>query len=193
MMLKKIMGIKKLEELGLPTPPTVFISNLEEQVNELSNFLIGKDYVMIRSDSEKQSTHCPRNLKCSSYEARRFVQQLNNNGYTAIVQDYVPINNRYSGNILILNNSFIIESMNGGPVSKLNREGLMHEHLRTDKEGNIIMRHGSKVIPEQEVKAIINRVKDLPAKNHILEFSSGPDWFYFWHARKDPTSVKLDT
>jgi len=191
-MYKKVAGIKKLFELGLPTPETVFINNVDEQRNKLNNFLLDKEIVMIRSDHESKSTHCPRNLKCSRYEAKSFIKQLNQNGYTAIIQDHVPLNNRYSGNILVLENSFIIEAMNGGPVSKLNREGVMHEHIRISRDGQILKRHGQQVIPVKDMQAIINRVKDLPVKNHILEFSSGPDWFYFWHAREDPTSKKLE-
>ena len=188
---KKVEGIKKLVALGLPTPKTIFINNVEEQLNELNNFLLDKELVMVRSDHPSQSTHCPRVLKCTRYEAKSFIKQLNSQGFMAIVQEHVPLNNRYSGNILVLSDSFIIESMSGGPVSKLNRDGVVHEHV-VIKEGRVVKRQGRQVIPLNELQSIVNKVKGLPVKYHILEFSSGPDWFYFWHARKDLTSKVLE-
>jgi hypothetical protein len=104
----------------------------------------------------------------------------------------VPLNNNYSGNILLLKDSFIIEVMKGGPVSKLNREGIVDEHLRINKMGDVTFHQGGSVIPSADLKDIINRVKDLSLTYHILEFSKGPDWFYFWHAREDKTSKKLE-
>ncbi len=187
----KINGIIKLKDWGLPSPSTVFINDLYAQSNELNNFLIGKKFVMIRSDKKGNSTHCPRLLKCNAYEVKDFIRRLNSQGYVAIVQDYVPLNNVYSGNILLLNNKLIIEVMRGGPVSKLNREGIVHEHLMADYSGNILFHRGEFVIPNRVVNQLIKLTNSIP-KHNILEFSSGPDWFYFWHAREDPTSKLLD-
>jgi len=191
-MFEKIEGINKVIRLGLPTPKTVFVKDLETQNNEVNNFLLGKESVMVRSEHPTKSTHCPRILKASPYEAKEFIKKLNSDGYTAILQEHVPLNNEYSGNILVLNNSFIIEAIRGGPVSKLNRDGLLHEHLRISKNGELITHHGESVIPMKEITKIINKVSDESLKNNIIEFSKGPDWFYFWHARADPTSKKLE-
>jgi len=188
----KINGIIKLRNLGLPTPKTLIINDYELQKQEINNFLMMRKFVMIRSEKEGQSTHCPSMIQCPINQAGSFIKELNTNGYAAIVQDYIPLNNIYSGNILVLNDSFIIEVMKGGPVSKLNREGKVDEHLRISKAGDTITHFGSNVIPINDVKKIISKVKDLPLKNHIIEFSSGPDWFYFWHAREDKTSAKLE-
>lgn len=189
--MEKVKGIIRLKELGLPTPKTIFIKDFKSQLNEVNNFLLDKDYVMIRSDKEGQSTHCPRNLKCLSRQAKDFIKELNNNNYVAILQEYVPLNNHYSGNVLVLNNSFIIEAVRGGPTSKLNRDGLMNQHLRIEREGGVSFRYGEQLIPEKEIKMIVDRVRDLP-KYNIYEFSRGPDWFYFWQVREDPTSKVLD-
>jgi len=188
----KVNSIIKLKELGLPTPPTVFVNDLETQRNEVNNFLLDKEYVMIRSDRAGKSNYCPRLLKCNAREAKDFINKLNNDGYIAILQEHVPLNNRYSGNILVLEGSFIIESMRGGPGSKLTREGVLHEHLRISKEGMILHQHGESVIPKKDIEKLINNVKDLPVKHHIIAFSSGPDWFYFWDAQEDPSSKKLE-
>lgn len=188
---EKVKGIIKLKELGLPTPQTIFVKDLELQRNDVNNFLMNKELVMVRSDKEGQPTHCPRNLKCKPIDAKEFIKKLNEDNYIAILQDYVPLNNRYSGNILTLSDSFIVELVRGGPTSKLNRDGIMHEHLRLDSQGSIIQHNGEEVIPRNELSMILKRVKDLP-KYHIYEFSSGPDWFYFWQVRDDPTSKLLD-
>ncbi|VVB74206.1 Uncharacterised protein [Candidatus Tiddalikarchaeum anstoanum] len=189
---EKIQGIIKLQKLKLPTPSTVFVADYEIQEQEINEFLLGREYVMIRSEKIGQSTHCPRNLKCPVFEAKKFITELNKDNYVAIVQDYIPLNNLYSGNILLLNNSFIIEAMQGGPVSKLNREGKVDIHLRINKEGKVIFKQGIELIPSSDISRIIGLVKDLPLKFHILEFSAGPDWFYFWHAKEDATSAKLE-
>lgn len=181
----------RLKELSLPTPPTIFVKDLDAQRSEVNNFLLNRDYVMVRSDSEDKSTHCPRNLKCTPYQAKEFIKELNNKNYVAIVQEYVPLNNHYSGNVLKLGDSFIIETVKGGPTSKLNRDGLMNEHLRLSKEGEVLLRRGEEVITNRDLTRIINHVKELP-EYHIYEFSSGPGWFYFWQVREDPTSRVLD-
>jgi uncharacterized protein YlzI (FlbEa/FlbD family) len=188
----KVQGILKVKELGLPCPETLFVKNLNAQLNNVNNFLLGRDYVMIRSDHKNQRTHCPRVLKCKVGDALKVIKELNETGYVAILQEYVPLNNRYSGNILVLNNEFIIEAIMGGPLTKLNRDGLLHEHIRVSGDGQVLFHHGEKVIPKEEIKTIIDKVKNLPVKHNILEFSSGPDWFYFWHVREDPSSKLLE-
>ncbi|MFA5405836.1 MAG: hypothetical protein WC307_00555 [Candidatus Nanoarchaeia archaeon] len=188
----KIKGIIKLKEWGLPTPSTLFVNNHESQKEEVNNFLMNRELVMVRSERLGQSTNCPRKLKCSPYEAREFISKLNNDGYVAIVQDYVPLNNKYSGNILVFTTSIIIEAMHGGPVSKLNREGIMHEHIRLGADGRVLIKHGQEVIPYKELLSVLDKLKGLPIKNHIIEFSAGPDWLYFWHVREDKTSNMLE-
>jgi hypothetical protein len=188
----KINGIIRLKEWGLPTPSTIFIKDAEKQKEELNNFLMSRELVMVRSERAGQSTNCPRMLKCKPYEARDFISKLNNDGYVAIVQDYVPLNNKYSGNILVLDNSIIIELIHGGPVSRLNREGLLHEHIRLGPDGRVIQRRGSEVIPFKELISLLDKLKELPVKHYIIEFSAGPDWLYFWHAREDKTSHMLE-
>ncbi|MBN1923236.1 MAG: hypothetical protein JW791_00570 [Nanoarchaeota archaeon] len=189
---EKITSIMRIQELNLPTPKTVFVSDVESQNEELNNFLKGKDFVIIRSDKVGQASHCPSNIKCDSSNAESFISDLNKQGYAAIVQNHVPLNNRFSGNVLILSDCYIIEVMRGGPVSKLNREGVVHEHLRINKNGSLLFHYGERVIPEEDIKRVISRVQGLNLNYHILEFSSGPDWFYYWHIRKDDTSRLLE-
>ena len=188
--MKKVESIVKLKSLGLPTPPTIIIKNFEEQLNEINNFLSTRTYVMIRSDKD-DGMNCPRILKCPSYNAKEHIRRLNENGYVVILQDYVPLNNRYSGNALVLENLVVIEAIEGGPVSKISREGIIHQHVQLSKSGELINFHGREVIPKDELIKIFSIVRNLP-KYHIYEFSSGPNWFYFWQAREDKTSRVLD-
>ncbi len=189
-LMRKIKSILKLKELGLPTPKTLIITDIEKQYNEINNFLAPRSYVMIRTD-KGDGTFCPRILKCPAYSAKDYIRQLLNSGYAVIMQDYVPLNNRYSGNALVLSKKIIIEAIEGGPVSKISREGLVHQHIQINKDGEILYEKGRSVIPMNELSKIVNLIKNLPAY-HIYEFSAGPDWFYFWQAKEEPTSKKLD-
>ncbi len=187
-MFKKIEGIKRLISLGLPTPKTIFIKDIDNEINKLINFLSDKEFVMIRSESINQSTHCPSMIKATKHEALQFIKKLNDDGFIAIVQEHVPLNNLLSGTALRLNELFIIEAIRGGPGSKLTRNGLLDEHLRVNNNGEEVFHYGKRIITKNLVKLLMNYVS---IKHHIFEFSVGPDWFYFWDAKPDPTTSTL--
>lgn len=190
----KIDSIIRLQRLGLPVPQTVFIFDSEKQDGEMENFLKNRDHVMIRSDKKDSEGKCPHNLKCPKSEAKDFIRKLNSEGFAAILQEHVPFNAFASGNVLLLKNKMIIELTEGSPLTKLNREGMMDEHIRMERFNGRkeLHHHGKRLLSRNILKKVLDLVEYLPFENKIVEFAVAPDWLYFWQIRDDRTSGMLE-
>lgn len=190
----KINSIIQLQRLGLPTPETVFIYDAETQDAEIDGFLKDREFVMIRSDKKDSAGKCPHNLKCPKHEAKDFIKKLNSEGFAAILQEHVPFNAYASGNILLLKNKMIVEMMEGSPLTKLNREGKLDEHIVMERfNGRKEIRHnGKRLLTRNIIKKVLDLVEYLPFENKIVEFAVAPDWLFFWQIRDDKTSAMLE-
>lgn len=190
----KINSIIQIRKLGLPTPQTVFVYDAEKQDAEIDGFLKNRELVMIRSDKSGCEGKCPHNLKCPKREAKEFIKKLNAEGFAAILQEHVPFNAFASGNIMLLKNKMIIEMMEGSPLTKLNREGKLDEHIRMERFGGRreIRHHGKRLLPRNILKKVLDLVEYLPLENRIVEFAVAPDWMFFWQIRDDKTGGMLE-
>lgn len=189
----KIASIIEIKRLGLPSPDTVFVFDAEKQDAEIDVFLKGRELVMIRSDKKDCAGKCPHNLACPKAEAKKFIKKLNSEGFAAILQEHVPFNAHASGNILLLKDMMIIELMEGSPLTKLNREGKLDEHIRMGRFNgrNEISHHGKRILPRNILKKVLDLVEYLPFENRIVEFAVAPDWLFFWQIKDDKTAEKL--
>lgn len=190
---KKIESIIKLQKLGFPTPNTVFIFDHEKQENEIDNFLRNRKLVMIRSDKSGHDGKCPHHLECPTEEAKDFIKNINSKGFAAILQDFVPFNNLFSGNVLVLKDKFVIEVVEGSHLTILNRHGKMDEHIEISRNDyKKIKHHGKKIVKKEVLEKILKFVNKDELVHKIVEFSIAPDWFYFWQIREDKTSHLLE-
>lgn len=190
----KIRSIMEIKRLGLPTPETIFIFDAEKQDGEIDRFLRNRQLVMIRSDKKDSAGKCPHNLKCPKHEVKEFIKKLNSEGFAAILQEHVPFNAYASGNIMLLKNKMIIELMEGSPLTKLNREGKLDEHIQMERfNGRKEIHHnGKRILPRNILKKVLDLVEYLPFENKIVEFAAAPDWLFFWQIRDDKTSGMLE-
>ncbi len=189
----KIASIMEIRKLGLPSPETVFVFNSAKQEREIENFLRNRELVMIRSDRKDSAGKCPHNLACPKREAKEFIRRLNSEGYAVILQEHVPFNAYASGNILLLKDKMIIELMEGSPLTKLNRFGMMDEHMRLDRFNGRkeFFHNGKRILSRNILKKVLDMVEYLPLENRIFEFAVAPDWLFFWQIRDDRTAGKL--
>ncbi len=190
----KINSIVQLQRLGLPTPETVFIFDAEKQGSEMEGFLKNREYVMIRSDKSGCEGKCPHNLKCPKSDAKDFIKKLNSEGFAAILQEHVPFNAFASGNVLLLKSKMIVELTEGSPLTKLNRQGMMDEHIQLERFNGRkeILHHGKRLLSRNILKKVLDLVEYLPFENKIVEFAVAPDWLFFWQIRDDMTSGMLE-
>ncbi|MFZ3077327.1 MAG: hypothetical protein WA139_02630 [Candidatus Aenigmatarchaeota archaeon] len=190
----KIDSIIQLQKLGLPTPQTAFILDAEKQNAEIDVFLKNRELVMIRSDKNGCEGKCPHNLKCPKHEAKEFIKKLNAEGFAAILQEHVPFNAFASGNVLLLKKKMIVEMMEGSPLTKLNREGKLDEHIVMERFNGRkeIRHHGKRLLARNMLKKVLDLVEYLPFENKIVEFAVAPDWMFFWQIRDDRTSAMLE-
>jgi hypothetical protein len=190
----KIGSIIQMQKLGLPTPETVFVFDAEKQEAEIDGFLKNREFVMIRSDKKDSAGKCPNYLGCPKSEAKDFVKKLNAEGFAAILQEHVPFNTTASGNIMLLKRRMIVELMEGGPLTKLNRHGELDEHIRMERfNGRREIHHsGKRILPRNILKRVLDSVEYLPLENKIVEFAVAPDWLFFWQIRDDRTSAMLE-
>jgi len=190
----KVNSIMQIQRLGLPTPETVFIFDSEKQGAEIDIFLKNRELVMIRSDKKDSAGKCPHNLKCPKHEAKEFIKKLNAEGFAAILQEHVPFNAFASGNVMLLKNKMIIELMEGSPLTKLNRDGKLDEHIVLGRFNGRreIRHHGKRLLARNMLKKVLDLVEYLPFENRIVEFAVAPDWLFFWQIRDDKTSRMLE-
>lgn len=190
----KIDSIIQIRKLGLPTPETVFIFDAEKQEAEIDGFLKDREFVMIRSDKKDSAGKCPHNLKCPKHEAKGFIKKLNSEGFAAILQEHVPFNAFASGNVLLLKRKMIVEMTEGSPLTKLNREGKLDEHMVLERfNGRKEVHHSEKRILSRNIlKKVLDLVEYLPFENKIVAFAVAPDWLFFWQIRDDRTSKMLE-
>jgi len=189
---KKIKGIKILQKYNLPQPKTIFIFDFKKQEKEIDDFLKNKRIVTIRSDKRGQTDFCPLSVGCPKNKAKQQIKKLIPKGYVAILQEYIPIRSRVSGNILILKNYILVELMGTGPLSLLNREGKVEEQVKL-KRGNLkeVEHFGKRLISKKELVKILKLVKRVPAYK-LLEFTLRSKGLYFWQMRDDKTAKELD-
>jgi len=190
----KIDSIIQIRKLGLPTPETIFVYDAGKQDAEIDVFLKNRELVMIRSDKKDSAGKCPNYLGCPKNEAKEFIRKLNSEGYAVILQEHVPFNTTASGNILLLKSEMIIELMVGGPLTKLNREGKLDEHIVLERfNGRKELHHsGKRLLARNILKKVLDLVEYLPFENRIVEFAVAPDWLFFWQIRDDETSKMLE-
>jgi len=189
---KKIEGNKNLEKYSLPAPATIFILDLKKQEKEIDDFLKNRDIVMIRSDKEVDMSFCPHNLNCPKAKAKKFIEELVSKGYAAILQEHVPSEeDKLSGNILIFKKNILMELMEGGPLTLLNREGKLDEYIKIRRNDFKETEHfGKRLITKEDLGRVLKLIKKVPPFK-ILEFSIGQDWLYFWQIRDDKTAKEL--
>jgi len=190
---QKIKGIKEIERHKLPFSKTIFIFNYEKQEKEIDEFIRGKVYVSVRSDSIKGQDFCPHNLKCPADKVREFVKELNSDGYAAIIQEYLPWEgDKASGNILILKKYILVELMGEGPLIWLNRDGQTEEQILFTKDAFREVKHwGKRLIANADLIKTLKMVKNLPLYK-LIEFTMRPEGIYFWQIRNDKTAEEID-
>lgn len=191
----KIKSIVEIQNLGLPTPKTVFVFDAEKQENEIEEFVRDRDFLMIRSDHKINSAMCPHNLKCPRNDVKNFIKELNSKGYAAILQEHVPwTDTKISGNILLLKNQIIVELMKGGPLTLLKRHGKMDEHIRLERHNSCkeLFHWGKRIASQEMLQKIVSMVERLPFSYKIVEFAFSPEWLYFWQIQSDETSKLLE-
>ncbi|MDO8424556.1 MAG: hypothetical protein Q7S70_01290 [bacterium] len=190
---KKIESIKRLQEYNLPIPETIFVFDFKKQEEEIDRFLVNKRIVTIRSDKEGKTDFCPHKLRCLRSEAKKLIKALVSKGFGVIVQRYIPIRrDRASGNILILKKKILLELMGTGPLTWLNRDGLVEERIEVRKnDGREIGHFGKRLITKKALKKILKLVKNTPPYK-ILEFTLRPEGLYFWQIRDDETTKGLE-
>lgn len=204
----KIQSIMKIQELGLPHPETIFIFDFEKQEKEIEEFIKNKELLMIRTDRKENSDNCPHVLDCPKEDAKKAVKELNSKGYAVILSEYVPLKYKeedgkiietgdknaakFSGNILFLADRIIIDIMEGNPLTLLNRNGIVHEHIQSDNSLEEIFHWGERIAERETLEKIIKMLNGLDLKNKIVEFGVGPNWLYFWQIRDDKSSKMLE-
>lgn len=189
----KIEGIKEAVGYKLPVSKTIFVFNFEKQEAEINDFIKGKKYVSVRSDSRNGTDFCPHNLKCPASKAKEFVEYLNSHQYAAIVQEYIPWENDIaSGNILILEKHILLELMGEGPLIWLNRDGTLDEWIKFEKKSLKEVGHfGKRLIKKEDLAVILRMVRDIPI-HKIIEFTLRPEGLYFWQIRDDKTAKEIE-
>lgn len=189
----KIQGIKELKKYKLPFSKTIFIFDCQKQEKEIDEFLKGRKYVSIRSDSKNHSDFCPHDLKCPRNKAKEFIRELNSQSYAAIVSEYVPWEgDKASGNILILRKYILVELMGEGPLIWLNRDGKVDERIKLRKKDLKEVEHlGTRLLEKSDLIKIIKMVKNLPVYK-IIEFTVRPEGLYFWQIRDDETAKTME-
>ncbi len=204
---EKVTSIINIQELGLPTPETIFISDSDVQIKDIEDFIENRNILTIRSDKIGQTEYCPHNLKCPKHEVINFVRELNSNEFVAIIQEYIPWEEPdfftiLSGNILLLKKYIVIEMMEGGPITLLNRYGKMDEHIQIKRYNNFeeTFHFGNRLISKNNLHKVLKLTENLSFDNKIFEFSIGNknidgiyyDWLYFWHIKDDKTSKSVE-
>jgi len=189
---KKIESIKKLQKYKLPIPQTIFISDFKKQEKEIDKFLKDKKIVTIRSDKKGRTDFCPLVIGCPKNKAKSLIKKISSRGYAVILQKYVPLKSRVSGNILILKKHILAELMGTGALSLMNREGKIEEQIKFKKKDLTEVSHfGKRLIRKQELIKIVKMVKKLPVYK-VIEFTLRRDGLYFWQIREDKTAKQLE-
>jgi len=188
---KKIEGIKILQKYNLPQPKTIFIFDFKKQEKEIDDFLKNKRIVTIRSDKRGKTDFCPLNIGSPQNKVKQQIKKLIPKGYVVILQEYIPVRSRVSGNILILKNHILVELMGTGSLSLLNRDGKVEEQVKLEK-GNFkeVEHFGKRLISKKELVKILKLVKRVPTYK-LLEFTLRSKGLYFWQMRDDKTAKEL--
>jgi len=189
---KKIESIKKLQNYNLPIPETIFIFNFKKQEKEIEKFLKNKKIVTIRSDKKGSTDFCPLIIGCQKNKAKSLIKKINSKGYVVILQQYVPVRSRVSGNILILKKHILAELMGTGALSLMNREGKIEEQIKFKKKDLTEVSHfGKQLIKKRDLTNILKMVKKIPVY-HLIEFTLRRDELYFWQIKEDKTAKQLE-
>ena len=189
---KKIESIKKLQNYNLPIPETIFIFNFKKQEKEIEKFLKNKKIVTIRSDKKGGTDFCPLIIGCQKNKAKSLIKEISSKGYAVILQQYVPVRSRVSGNILILKKHILAELMGTGALSLMNREGKIEEQIKFKKKDLTEVSHfGKRLIKKRDLTNILKMVKKIPVY-HLIEFTLRRDELYFWQIKEDKTAKQLE-
>ena len=189
---KKIESIKKLQRYNLPIPETIFIFNFKKQEKEIEKFLKNKKIVTIRSDKKGSTDFCPLIIGCQKNKAKSLIKEISSKGYAVILQQYVPVRSRVSGNILILKKHILAELMGTGALSLMNREGKIEEQIKFKKKDLTEVSHfGKQLIKKRDLTNILKMVKKIPVY-HLIEFTLRRDELYFWQIKEDKTAKQLE-
>jgi len=190
--LEKIESIKELRKYKLPIPQTIFISDFEKQEEEIENFLRNKKIVTIRSDKKGSTDFCPLIIGCQKNKAKSLIKKISSKGYAVILQKYVPVKSRVSGNILILKKHILVELIGTGSLSLMNREGKIEEQIKFKKRDLTEESHfGKRLIRKQDLIAILKMIKKIPPYK-IVEFTLRRNGLYFWQIKEDKTAEQLE-
>ncbi len=189
---KKIESIKKLQKYKLPITQTIFIFDFKKQEKEIDDFLKNKRIVTIRSDKIGSTDFCPLSIGCPRNKAKTLIKKINSKGYAVILQQYVPVRSKASGNILILKKHILVELMGTGALSLMNREGEIEEQIKFRKKDLTEVSHfGKRLIRKRELINILKMVKKMPVYN-LIEFTLRNNGLYFWQIREDKTAGQLE-
>jgi hypothetical protein len=189
---KKIESIKKLQKYKMPTAQTVFIFDFKKQEKEIDNFLKNRRLVTIRSDKKGRTYFCPLSIGCPRNKAKSLIKKISSKGYAVLLQEYVPVRSKVSGNILILKKNILVELIRTGALSLMDREGKFEEQIKFKKKDLTEVSHfGKRLIKKQELINIVKMVKKMPVYN-LIEFTLRNNGLYFWQIKKDKTARKLE-
>ena len=189
---KKIESIKKLQKYKLPIAQTIFIFDFKKHEKEIEKFLKNKKLVTIRSDKKGSTDFCPLIIGCPKNKAKSLIKKISSKGYAVILQKYVPVRSKASGNILILKKHILVELIRTGALSLMNREGKIEEQIKFKKRDLTEVSHfGKRLIRKQDLINILKMVKKLPVYK-LIEFTLRRDGLYFWQIKEDKTAKQLE-
>ena len=189
---KKIESIKKLQKYKLPTAQTIFIFDFKKQEKEIDDFLKNKRVVTIRSDKRGRTDFCPLNIGCPRKKAKSIIKKISSKGYAVLLQEYIPVRSKVSGNILILKKHILVDLMGTGALSLMNREGKIEEQVKFRKKDFAEVSHfGKRLIKKRELINILKMVKKMPVYN-LIEFTLRDKGLYFWQIKEDKTARQLE-
>jgi len=189
----KIESIKEIKRYSLPHPETIFVFDLRKEEKKVDKFLKGKKIVSIRSDKRGQPQFCPNIPRCRSSKAKSLIRKINKQGYAVILHEYLHVKKGRiaAGHILILKNHILMELISFGPVSRLDRQGVVEEIIKFRKDDLTEVEHFGRKLAEKGVfKKIAKLVKNIPCFK-ILDFVLMERGVYFYQIQNDKTSKKL--
>lgn len=189
----KIESIKEIEKYGLSIPETIFIFDFKKEEKEIDKFLKKEKVVSIRSDKAGNPRFCPNIPRCENTKAKPLVKKINKQGYAVILHEYLPTRKGRiaAGHILILENYILMELIGSGPVSRLDRQGVVEETIKFRKNDLKEVEHfGRRLAKKEALKSIAKLVENIPPFK-ILDFVLMKEGLYFYQIQDDKTASKL--
>lgn len=179
--------------LRLPAPRCVFImehDDVDTKLNEYFRMQQGKDLFCIRTDSNKSSMSCKRNLSATREELIQSAHDWHHD-FQVILQGYVGDQNEIkSGNIYLNDNIIVIEGAKEKHHIFTNGWAL-DVNLMVPRFGSYCYQIHKRFQNQEcfnisEIIRLIRLARRVPYTKAIIEFSYINDGnLYFWEIKKE--------